>query len=846
VKRKTERMNFMKLSLDELERREYQAGPGPGEYTGTEITLDKALVGETGPCWEPFSLNGSWEFLEQEEEPKGWENAFPGEVPCTVHTALWKAGRIPDPMLGRNQAIGREHSYRTWWLRRRFAFTPKEGRSYRLCFEGVADCCTVWLNGQELCSHKGMFGGPDVDVTGLLREENQLVVKLEPIPFTHAGGPIPQNNSSWRDSVVINNMYGWHYFCMPPLGVYRPVYIVEEPPVELGRPFAFTRDLEKGQVGLVVDAEVHQAVEAQLEISVKPHNFQGESLGWRGTAKLEPGAQQLRYEFAIPEAKLWWPNGFGEPNLYDITVTCQAGGTALEASCLFGLRTIQMEPLPGGPSEELYNWSFVINGRTVFIKGTNWCTMDAMLNFDRAMYQRFITLAREQNLQLFRAWGAGMPETDDFYELCSENGIMVIQEWPTAWNSHRQQPYPVLEDTIRRATLRTRSFPALVMYGGGNESSEPWGEAINMMGRLAIELDGTRPFHRGEPWGGSTHDYLSYWDDHHVDHHLTAESPFWGEYGFASAPAYESVLRYLPKESQSIFPLRDNPDFVQHTPTFGYLDDMNHIMQSANYFLPKSFRLKEFVTASQLIQALGVRRVIDRSRARNPQCAGVVYYKMNDNSPAVSWSTVDYYGAPKLSHYVIQDSFAPQSACVLFERTNYWGIRASWPVYLLDDTDSLPDSGWTVEVKAYDGELHPIAGQSFSAREGRAASSLLGRFTLTREQTETAPLLVVCSLRLGEKLVNRCFYFCNFEAERGCIFRLPRASVRMGAEESGRVTLENVGQLPAVGATLTVPGRDYLAGFSDNFLWLEPGEKAEISVTGAEAGQVELEGLNLL
>ncbi len=222
----------------------------------------------------------------------------------------------------------------------------------------------------------------------------------------------------------------------------------------------------------MVDAEVHQAVEAQLEISVKPHNFQGESLGWRGAVKLEPGAQQLRYEFAIPEAKLWWPNGFGEPNLYDITVTCQAGGTALEASCLFGLRTIQMEPLPGGPSEELYNWSFVINGRTVFIKGTNWCTMDAMLNFDRAMYQRFITLAREQNLQLFRAWGAGMPETDDFYELCSENGIMVIQEWPTAWNSHRQQPYPVLEDTIRRATLRTRSFPALVMYGGGNESSE--------------------------------------------------------------------------------------------------------------------------------------------------------------------------------------------------------------------------------------------------------------------------------------------------------------------------------------------------------------------------------------
>jgi hypothetical protein len=101
----------------------------------------------------------------------------------------------------------------------------------------------------------------------------------------------------------------------------------------------------------------------------------------------------------------------------------------------------------------------------------------------------------------------GQPVTDDFYDLCDELGLMVMQEWPTAWNSHKEQPYGVLEETVRLNTLRLRNRPSWVMTTGGNESSDPFGPAIDMMGRLAIELDGTRPFHRGEPWGGSRHAY---------------------------------------------------------------------------------------------------------------------------------------------------------------------------------------------------------------------------------------------------------------------------------------------------------------------------------------------------
>lgn len=74
-----------------------------------------------------------------------------------------------------------------------------------------------------------------------------------------------------------------------------------------------------------------------------------------------------------------------------------------------------------------------------------------------------------------------------------------MQEWPTAWNSHNTQPYTILQETVERNTKRLRNHPSLIMWGAGNESDKPFGPAIDMMGRLSIELDGTRPFHRGKP-----------------------------------------------------------------------------------------------------------------------------------------------------------------------------------------------------------------------------------------------------------------------------------------------------------------------------------------------------------
>ena len=87
---------------------------------------------------------------------------------------------------------------------------------------------------------------------------------------------------------------------------------------------------------------------------------------------------------------------------------------------------------------------------------------------------------------------------------------------------------------------------------------------------------------------------------------------------------------------------------------------------------------------------------------------------MNDNYPAASWSCVDWYGSPKLSHFFFQQSFAPLHACVLFDSVNNKGKPVAWPVVLLDDADSLQGASWQVVIRSFDARLREIKRAAFT------------------------------------------------------------------------------------------------------------------------------------
>ena len=848
-------------SLDQIDRESF--APAPSPIAGAARLIELRPGGVEHPAGPPCqSLDAGWLMAEGGGE-RGrlhgeWGDAIPAVVPGSIQTALLQAGRIPDPYVGRNDEIARAESFKTWWLKKRFE-RPAAGGAERLVFGGICDACAIWLNGKKLGEHKGMFAELAYDVSSLLRDgENTLIVRLDPAPRRIGSGE-PNDffigmNVGWLNTAVINNIYGWHYINLPTLGIWRPVSLAALPAVEIVDPFIATLDAQAGLLRLHLTLKgADENWRGRLVGSIEPENFEGGAhhfacdvdaradVAAEGRVTASPlrttdaraRAVTELLEFALPEARPWQPVDYGAPNLYRLKLSfLPEAGAPDHTSFTFGVRTIEMRPAPDGPEPDNYNWTFVVNGQPIFVKGANWCTLDALLRFEPARYERFLQLAKDSHMQLLRAWGSGMPETDEFYDLADRHGIMVMQEWPTAWNSHRIQPYDILEETVVHNTIRLRNRPSLVMWGGGNESGEPFGEAIDMMGRYSYELDGTRPFHRGEPWGGSIHSYHVFWQRHPLDYNLSLSATFIGEFGLASLPNYETVERYTPAEELEAWPPASDSAFTHHMPVFNLKDEQAIMAQYVADFLPAD-SLKNFILGMQMAQATGMRHTLELARARWPQATGVCYYKLTDNNPAASWATVDWHGAPKMAYHVLRGAYRPLHVCVLFKRLSFVGAPMSLPVYLLDDRGDLDGQNWIVNVRAFGAELRLVKEQAHIGIGSPATVHRLFDFSLDAEQTWNCPLFIVAEIALqpGNLIVDRVFYWLNYAPVQGCLFNLPRTQLAVEARDADTVSISNSGELPAVGVHFDCPSISHRFSCSDSVFWLEPGEGRSIAVS---------------
>ena len=816
-------------SMDDIDRFSFNALFTPFTKAAVKITAEeKTITHSIAPS--DLCLNGKWILAEggneKERLKNNWNNTIEADIPGSVHADLWKANIIPNPYFGQNDSIAEQQSYKTWWYKKEFEIKGKLNKPV-LHFGGIANKCSIWLNGAKLCDHEGMFGELSFEVTNILKEKNTLIVKIEPIPLIidESGA-----NSSWKNTVVFNCVYGWHYSQIPSLGIWRDVKVRNQASVEIENLFVTTRNIS-GDMSLNIALKgVSTKVSGILKVSVIPANFDGKEQSFEYIVKSVRNKEELNFDFKISNPHLWWPNGRGEQNLYQLKASFipDNKGSSDYSETVFGIRTVKMEPLPGGPFPDKYNWTFVVNDKPMFVKGTGWCTMDPLMDFSHERYDRFLSIAKLQNIQILRAWGGGIPETDDFYKLCDKYGIMVIQEWPTAWNTHVTQPFDMLEETVRCNTLRLRNHPSLVMYGGGNESSDPFGKAIDMMGKYSIELDGTRPFHRGEPWGGSEHNYTCWWDDAHLNHNLNMTAPFWGEFGIASLPQKESVFKYISDAEKNNWPPLKGSDFVHHNPIFGKVGEMEKLEQYSGYFMP-NYNMDNFIIGLQLAQVVAVRHTLERARTRWPESSGALYYKMNDNYPATSWSCVDWYGAIKPVHYFVQNSFASLASVVLFEQTNLTSQNVNLPVFLLDDNLDLTGKTWEVNVSCYNHMLEQIESKSFYGEGIQKEVNQLGYFSLNSDKTTTNALLFVTEIKSEKKLLYRTFYFMNFEVRKGSLFNLPRTTLKT-TRSGNNILIENTGNYPAVGVNIKCNDNEDKLTVSENFFWLNSGESKEVKV----------------
>lgn len=424
------------LSLDTIDRASYNLGPSPLDSPAEAVSLAQGRAQHPEGA-AVVSLDGMWQMAiggtlhSRVHEP--WGDAIPAAVPGSIHAALVKAGIIPDPSFGKLDAIAREYSFKTYFLKRTFSREEAQTAT-RLVFEGIALYAMIYLNGVWIGQHEGMFGGPTFpDITAQLQDENTLLVMINPAPMKP--GALPGFNDGWKTTVTFNNVYGWHYSNIPSLGIWRSVRLEAKPTVEMLHPFVATRDAAGGLVDLVTTLRGAAAGwSGTLRGTIEPDNFEGAAHHFEKEVRSGEAEQEVHLQLTVPDPRLWWPVDMGEHLLYRMTLSFVPSGEGIAdtQAVTFGIRTIEMAPLPGGPFPDKFNWAFVINGKKTFVKGTGWCTMDPLMDFSRGRYDWFLSLAAAQHIQMLRAWGCGMPETDDFYDLCDRKGIMVFQEWPTS------------------------------------------------------------------------------------------------------------------------------------------------------------------------------------------------------------------------------------------------------------------------------------------------------------------------------------------------------------------------------------------------------------------------------
>ena len=900
--------------LDEVQDEEYRHS---GLYGDAKVEDESKLPANTVKA-EPYKgilvyssrlddrLNGEWLMRECDAPSKTgesspgiwndwWKDGFDRSswrkvaVPTTVQSALVKSGELADPFWSTNTydelanfgtPKDQPWHYRKtrieqkeWWFANRFTLSKSlKGANLRLYFDGIDYSGSFYLNGKPLGHHAGMFGGPSFDVTGLVRFDapNELVVRLD------------RTADNWTGILKGSPGFGWHYGHLISTGIWRDVSIRAIRPVEVSDPYVMTKSIGKDKAVLSIEYYVtsreKQTTSINVVAAIHCRTAKSEDIIFSNKMQVPFGRTRYCTEVVVENPQLWWPMNYGKANLYSLDIGLRDQGFTGD-SHQFGIRTIKMEPIAGTKPRTDYRWKFVINGQPIFIKGANWCWSDPMLQVSRDKYERILELARRGGIQMFRAWGGGIIETDEFYRTCDAKGLMVYQEFPYCWGP---PPFPatdaaVLDQQVSQVVKRLRNHPSLIMWGGGNENGlNPGGdEALFLVGRRCRQYDPSRPYHRTDPWGGSAHNWSVFHGGAPIDSGYRAmNSVFYGEYGLPSMPNRSSVLRFLPESALSKWPVDDSDHGV-----------IAHLNQFMPFDLLKTLKYADYgpvqdwdtyITYSQMAQGDWLRYVAENQRAGcNENKSGFWFYKFTDLFPGHSWAVVDFYGTPKLSYFRAKQTCRPRSAFTVSPKLD-WAPDEPFVASLHVSNDTMtPLKGAKVKAAIFGNDLSELWSKTYPIRAIPANTRRdLGVLNLKLDPAKVKPFIMAVNMTDAKgKMISDQWYWFNFKSktpnvlgfekapspERGAagfaayaeendapLLNLPRTSlsVRTTQKESqGYIIVKNNGSVPAFNVIIDgFPDGDWNF-LDDNSFCLWPGEERKI---GYELdGRASLDGVTL-
>ena len=616
--------------------------------------------------------------------------AVPATVPGCVHTDLLAAGLVPDPYLDENEAslawIGdvdwRYATTLTW-----DAADAAAGHDVvELVAEGLQTVATVELDGREVGRAANMHRTHRFDVTDTLGvgEHALAVTFAAPVPAarraSEALGPRPFTNQHPFNAVrTMACSYGWDWGpVLATSGIWRAIALVGWSTARLGgvRPLVDVRTDADGTTGLL---QVHVDVLRAPRREDAELTLDAEVDGRRAEVVLARGARSATVELEVHDVALWWPVGYGEQPLYAVDVTLSAGSTGLDAwSGAVGFRTVALDTTPDAAGTP---FALVVNGSAVFARGLNWIPDDCFpTRVTAERYGRRLDEAVAVGANLVRVWGGGLYESDDFYDACDRRGLLVWQDFLFACAAYAEEE-PLrseVEAEAREAVTRLSPHPSLVLWNGNNENiwgHQDWGWAQQLDGRtwgwgyytellpaIVAELDGSRPYCPGSPYGmspdvhpndpahGPTH-LWDVWNQTDYTHYRDSAPRFVAEFGWQAPPTWATLTRAVHDE-----PLApDSPGMRAHQKA---ADGDLKLRRGLAPHLPEPRTFEDWHWAMSLNQARAVSLGVEHLRSLTPTCSGAIWWQLNDCWPVTSWALVDGDGRRKPAWYALRHAFA--------------------------------------------------------------------------------------------------------------------------------------------------------------------------------------------
>lgn len=638
---------------------------------------------------------------------------IPAQVPGSVHLDLERAGLIADPFDGANETEQQWIGDVEWRFETSFEWRDDGSERRELVAEGLDTVATITLNGVEVGRTQNQHRSYRLDIgSALVEGRNELRIDFAaPVPVAHArsvehGERFHVNHHPYNAMRKMASSFGWDWgIDVAAAGVWRPIRVETWSTARIAavRPLV---DVD-GTTG-VVDA--HIEIERADGLTSAAVCVEVEVAGV--TRAIEVAGTTAHVRIEVPDARLWWPRGHGEQHLYNIEVRA-AGGSPLAALDAWhrriGFRTVRVDI---AADEQGSPFAVHINDRLIQIRGANWIPDHAFISeVDRDRCRRRIADATEANMNLLRVWGGGIYETDDFYELCDEEGVLVWQDFLLACAAYAEEEWLAteVEAEAREAIARLSSHPSLVIWCGNNENivgyaewgwrkdlnGKTWGEGYyrRLLPRLLAELDPTRFYAAGSPYSFSnyispnldTHGTVHIWDvwnEKDYTHYRDWTPRFVAEFGFQGPPAWTTLV-----------------DSVHDAPLDPYGEQML-VHQKANNgnaklergygpHLPEPRSIEDWHWATQLNQAAAMRYGISYFRSLAPYNTGTIVWQLNDDWPVISWAAVDFAERRKPLWYVLKAVYEPRFATV---QPSEGGLA----VTLLNDTDD----DWSGDVIA--------------------------------------------------------------------------------------------------------------------------------------------------